>query len=375
MIAQQPPALMQEKAAPSLGSRFLKKISSLFHRESAPAAPAVERVWAVVDDKAEIAQRDGVLWQCIGRKSDGPGFIYEYKLRDEYNDVTANPDAKKRGAAATQKMREAFPAVEDYGANVLYLDPQVPLKDLSPDAQSMRAYLKDLLALGYRAERREDGVYLYLPDREALLARWDKLREVRPQLPDLRILTSQGIADDLSFARAFFTHDALLSTSKEFVHDHLSHVIPTLALILVAEARDKPSAYRDERSRLAHLLGKAYRRIMITRSLLENNILEIPEDKLRWVRQDLPKIEATLGTLADVVSSMGTYEETAEIDKALVYSRNAFFRAWDNPNWKVYFERRFGAENIDTSDLQQVWGFLEEFEDAFDALPKPQGVR
>ena len=75
MIAQQPPALMQEKAAPGLGSRLLKKISSLFHRENAPAIPAVERVWAVVDDKAEIAQRDGILWQCIGRMGDGPGYL------------------------------------------------------------------------------------------------------------------------------------------------------------------------------------------------------------------------------------------------------------------------------------------------------------
>ncbi len=376
MTAHQSPAPMQkEAAAPRLGFGILKKIFSLFRRESAPAAPAVERVWSKADEKSAAVQRDGVLWNCVGRESDGPGFTYEFRLRDEYDDVTASLERVERGAAAEDKMMEIFPAVEEYGATVLYLDAQVPLKDLSPDAQSMRANLKDLQALGYRSERKREGVYLYLPDREALLARWDKLREARPELPSLRILASKGIADDLSFVRAFFTHDALLSTGKEFVHDHLSHVITTLALILSAEARDKPTAFRSERSRLAHVLGKAYRRIMITKSLLENNIAEIPEEKLHLARQHLPKIEATLGTLADVVSSMGSYEETAEVDRASVYSQNLFFRAWDDPNWKVYFERCFGEQNINTKELQAVWQMMEDFEEEFDALSKPQGVR
>ena len=219
---------MQPAQAPS-------KISQLWTKAAAwltPSTPAK----SIQIEPQEIAQRSGEFWECLSREKGAlDGFIYKFRLRDEYDDATPHEEREARAKAAEQKSKKMFPAIELSGSQMLALDPNVPENELRPGTLKIREHLQILMQLGYRAERKEEGVYLYLPDREALLTNWETLRATHPDLPELTILSSEGIAGDIDYVKAFFTHDGILSTGKEFLHDHQAHILSVIVLILSSE--------------------------------------------------------------------------------------------------------------------------------------------
>lgn len=58
--------------------------------------------------------------------------------------------------------------------------------------------------------------------------------------------STKGIADDMEFIEAYFAHDSLLSSGKEFFHDHVAHIIPTIHLMLNSGVDTNPT-YEKER--------------------------------------------------------------------------------------------------------------------------------
>lgn len=100
--------------------------------------------------------------------------------------------------------------------------------------------------IGYKTESTRDGrLILYLLDKDALIANWNKYCTKNPELklPPLDIVDGEGIAGDLEFVEALLHHDALLSRGKEFVHDSTAHIIPTLQRIVDAAKTKNPDGH------------------------------------------------------------------------------------------------------------------------------------
>lgn len=370
--------IVHSRISPVLASQAVEpvevpsQISQLWTRATAGVSTSPPAK-SIQIEQQEIEQRSGEFWECLSReKAARAGFVYKFRLRDDFDDVTPHENRVARTKAAELKSKKMFPAIELTGTQMLALDPHVPESELKSGTLKIREHLQLLMQLGYRTERKEDGVYLYLPDREALLANWETLREIDPQLPGLTIQSSEGIASDIDYVKAYFTHDAVLSTGKEFLHDHQAHILSVIVLILSSE---KPSdelgqnpAYRTEKSRMVRLLGKAYRRVMIARELCRTNFLKLSEVELELLKKHLPKIEATLGSFADIFSSKDKYTATIQWREKSVYSGDAFFEAWSDPDWGNYLYRRFG--HTSKSEVIAVGKRLEEYERRFDKLPK-----
>ncbi len=354
------------------GVQSPSKISQLWTKATAWLSTPTP-VKSIQIEQQEIAQRSGEFWECVSReKCPRAGFVYKFRLRDDFDDVTPDENRAARAKAADQKSKKMFPAIELTGTQMLALDPNVPESKLKSGTLKIREHVELLMQLGYRTEWKEDGVYLYLPDREALLANWEILRAADPELPELTIQSSEGIASDIDYVKAYFTHDGVLSTGKEFLHDHQAHILSVVVLILSSE---KPSdelgrnpAYRMEKSRIVRLLGKAYRRVMIAQELCRTNFLKLSEEELALLKKHLPKIEATLGSFADILSSKDRYTATLQWKEKSVYGGDSFLQAWSDPDWGNYLYRRFG--NTNKSEMIAVGKRLEEYERQFDALPK-----
>lgn len=322
--------------------------------------------------EADVSLKTSALWNCIERKPDKyGGYIYAFKLKEEYDDVTSNDKEKKE---ALQKIyKEIYPALELQGSAVVEVLPDVDdkqiWKKLHPDASSEKeakenyknSFTAKLKALGYCSRVTPEGVYMFLPDKEALTVRWEKLREKDPTLPKLDIISSEGISDDMAFVEAFFTHDALLSTGKEFVHDHHGHIFPLIGIILNPQNELLP--YNQSKAALVKVVAEGYRGIMLAKREIEEGVIGIPKAQLALLEKRLEILEAGLGAFVDGLSSLPRYDKSL-LDK---HFENIF-----NPGeeYSQYFDTRFGAENVERDELTVLWDQIKEITAQFDALRK-----
>jgi len=123
---------------------------------------------------------------------------------------------------------------------------------------------KFLQELGYQMLEEKGKIFLELPDLPTLLGRWRNLREKYPEkkLPPFDVISSDGIANDLAYAEAYFTHDTLLSNGPEFCHDHQAHILSRIHRMLKGS-----DAYKKEKARGLKLIMSTYKAIHIFRRI------------------------------------------------------------------------------------------------------------
>jgi hypothetical protein len=249
----------------------------------------IEPVYIETLETSEVSKRSGALWECIGRTGDlFGGYRYNFRLRSEYDDVTS-PDANARQSArlaACKKRLEISPAGEYLASEIRFLTPSY-------------RYIDQLNRLGYEMKSDATGVYLTLPDRESFLARWQILQQSQPELPTITVVCHPGIADDKTFIESFCRYDVLLSSEKEFVHDHFAHLIRTVILIFTSGEDGNPT-YKEDKEQLVRLVKKAYQPLLQADDLKSTKVTSLVTEArkelarqvdLIWARQDYEESE------------------------------------------------------------------------------------
>lgn len=224
----------------------------------------------------------------------------------------------------------------------------------------------DLNRLGYSSFLNEQGKrILVLPDKDALIANWEILREeINPNLPPLDIKSSEGVADDISFIEAFFTSDVLLSEGREFVHDHLNHVISTISMILTASPAtlSTVSDYKQIKSQLVKGVMGAYHKIMI----VDRNIGGA--ERLKISKEQLEKFKVSLGALVDILSIFTLrdefYQEPLKLIESMVSTLplSIWNPAEQDNKWaEQFWNRRFNNEELKIDELTKTWDEIQNF--------------
>jgi len=275
----------------------------------------------IQQEQFAIAQKQGEFWECVGRKPDlERGYIYHYELKDKY-DEKLNPLNRE---ALTKKFDEIFPAVEPLPYNQV-------LADLN--------YLMNSILMpqnfGYIFAQRN----FQLPDKEALESRLEQLYKERPELKPLQILSSEGVADDFSFIEAYLKYDVLLSTGKEFIHDHLFHIIPRLFLMLTCPQ------YIYERDRLREIVSKVFYQITKAEEVIE-------KENLTELKRQLPKIKTAVGAMVDVIWAIGDAESLKPLNYEFFVS--SFLEILDSIHYRQFAQKKFG-ETVITPLLINTW--------------------
>jgi len=253
-------------------------------------------------------------------------------------------------------MAEVSPAIEISPEEAIIAF-NIKYNEDEEDPEIKNQYLT-LKNLGYKSYADSEGIFLTLPDRKALLVQWDQLKQEKPDIPDLDIVSSEAIADDLDFVEAFFTHDALLSSGKEFIHDHTAHVIPTLVLMINSNKNENPD-YKKDRFKLVKKVAENYRKLMIAKTHLDQK-QKLNNDE-RLLKKELIKLEAALGAMVDSISSYSQYKNPQLLD---AFKSDFFKTIWNNPTFG--FAKRFDFKFSDTTKLAKLWEQIKEIEKNFD---------
>ncbi len=281
-----------------------------------------------------IAQKQGEIWECIGREPDeNGGYIYRFRLRDAYDfeswrlndgvDIDEeSEDVQARAEAYIRKVEEIFPAVEPI------------LAFLIRGESLMRS------DLGYSLSYDKTGIYLNLPDKEALEARCEKLHKINPRFPLIKILSSDGVADDLAFIKAYLTYDLLLSSGKEFVHDHTAHLIRTIRAL-------------------------SKENFILERERFRGKISEML-DRIEWVqngerddlKSQLPKI---ITAIAAVIDLAWTAKRGKDVnDMRLLLKKSRFFSVIELA-YQDHWEKKYG-EKFDRKSMNSTWKEIRKLE-------------
>lgn len=388
-VIKQSAKIGEASEAPELGSSKKPKLI----RRSLPTPLEIKDIAAAESEEEAIASRSGELWECVGRKPTEFGCSYIFKLKDEYDSITPPPnenslpkqEIEKKEEATTKKLKTIFPAAESGGEQFRLLDPSkreqllqekfeylltcyVNPEEVEEKLKAWKSLQSELHTtlnqLGYRSDYTKNGVYLTLPDANTLMGRWEELRKTKPELPELDIVSSDGIASDMSFIESYFTHTCLLSNGKEYAHDHIAHIMPTIGMM--NEPKVDNVSYQQERARLVKLIANDYKRIMLfKKQLAEGTFKAAPEEVLK-AEKLIKQIEASLGSFVDAISGQGSKSLTRAHR-----SNSNIHNNWLAPDWKNYFEKRFGKDNFDIDILK---GFLKTIKDAADELDKTKGT-
>jgi hypothetical protein len=238
-------------------------------------------------EKKAIDEHTGGLWRCISRYPDpsGVGYLYEFMLKPEYKDASR----------MKAKLDAIYPADESMPKDAI-------LNFNCPPGDKKEDLVKFFNALGYSSRQQEHNVFMTLPDREALLHRYETFSKEHKdkKLPELSITSSPGIASDLDFVRALIQYDALLFTGKEFVHDHNAHI--TSIFICIHIGTDHFNALKRSKINNYNYYYKLLCRVREEVEKPESTV--IPSDKMAVIKHYLPIFEALLGAEVDVTSAL-----------------------------------------------------------------------
>ncbi len=238
--------------------------------------------------------------------------------------------------------------------------------------------------LGYSSQVETDGsLTLTLPNRRALLTRWAVYRRthLHMELPKIDIQNQKGIASDIGFISCFLTHDALLSTGGEFLHDHLFHVVNLMMLIFDKNQEGLSAAekYYKEKTRIRCVIYKATETIERAKLALQSggwhlNGAESSENTeklpVRINIQDVLAIEMALAIITDALASYISYDKDAPFALSL-YNQDSLDdnipALWDDKSNQDLWIKRWAASEHPhpvpkPSNVRWIWTSIQALE-------------
>lgn len=325
-----------------------------------------------VSEQQELRRKSGEIWQCISRTQDKyGGYIYEFITKDEYDwlrlgennrrdpllDIS-NEQAKKK---FEKKLDDIFPATENsviLGA--LLIDNEEVKADFEERysqfsgsfkiEDKQKTFLHDL---GYSGQMIKGKYHLKMPDRDALLARLEKLKETQPEI-SVEIASTEDVAGDLEFIEALFLNDAVLSSGKEFVHDSLVHVIPTILLSTHKNTTD----YQLNKAKLMKFFKTMYQKIYVAIKAMEAGKLSLEETQLLNKNKDI--IRAALAAYMDVFSALTSTKHLSRYRERL---EDYPFLSIVQEDYRPYFEKKYGK--LDIEELEKTLQIIDKVSSGF----------
>jgi len=216
----------------------------------------------------ELRKKDGKVWDCTRATVDpeSGGTLYTFAFNQE------------KASSYSNVYAGTFPAVEYdlYDIGSLFYRMQEP---------------ELMKRLGYQLDE-ESGI-VTVPDSQLFSHRWKKEQENDPTLPDFKICDAEGIASDEDFIEAMFSHDAVLSSSNEMVHDHFAHIVPLVQQILATEQDHRLEKYTNARALFRELIKEVWDEVQTIKAEMDAN------GETNITRDDLNKIITMIGLTVD----------------------------------------------------------------------------
>lgn len=300
----------------------------------------------------EIEEKHGELWRCVGRrKGRGKGYIYRFKLRDEFDESRASSpqEAEKRARATIEKIDKIFPSVEPHGLKHRF-------------CYTFGEERKEIFEkLCYRQWRDSTGDYHEFPDEVTLLEEWDDLRIIRPSLPRMTIVKTNGKADNATFITTNCIANAILSAGNQFVHDHTAHLIQQINLMLDSEPvtpeNKGETNYEATRAKWVAKVSQTYLEMQHIKQSIEKRKVARYKQESNFFLKHYPLLETSLGAFVDFSTNKNKYKD---IHSLLAY-KNILTLPSHSKSWLRYLQSCF-------PDLEVTKELLRSANDTFNTL-------
>ncbi|QVL55275.1 MAG: hypothetical protein KFB95_08160 [Simkaniaceae bacterium] len=273
----------------------------------------------------ELSNKNGKVWDCVEAKVDpeSGGTLYTFAFNQE------------NASCYSSVYRGTFPAVE------------YELYDIENLFDNMRE--PDLMGrLGYRLDK--ENKTITVPDSQVFSHRWKKEQKNDPTLPDFKICDAEGIASDEDFIEAMFTHDVVLSSSNEMVHDHFAHVIPLVQQILETEPDHRLEKYTNARTLFRELIREVWDEVQTIKAEIDTN------GETNITKDELSKIITMIGLTVDSVNAhsffneiSGLIEDASDCEGSIL---NTFLQFALSYEWFNYMSERY--PNVSEEELRAL---------------------
>lgn len=350
------------------------------NRSLVPEPADAHRVEKLSDRKNKKSQG---IWTYHNREPDDPenpagkAYIYTFKLKDKYNNTGPNSEKAEFYARLSKQTEKLFPAVQMNAGQLLFLDwekdPDQLIEEMllvyssmdkakgrSCDIENAAAVLQRaefkfrdrLRPLGYGMTRKDGDVYLHLPDKKTLARRWGELQKELPGLPGLGLISSKGVASNLTFVQAFVDGHLIISPDEEFIHDFIVHGIAKIFRIFESLEKDRKkniplgSTYNQQTNQLRDLISER-----------AEHIESMEESQLDAEQKNL--LQTFLGQMVDIATASDTMARFSSIRRQLAYYNTCFDDFVINHEfWSKYISARF--DNDCVAKTRIIWLSMQE---------------
>jgi hypothetical protein len=320
------------------------------------------------EESDKLAKSEG-FYKCVKRTADDSGgYRYTFERNEAYKNISERVEGEINPMDYFAKIsRELFPAI------------QPNLEKGGADVYFILRHCKTFEVLGYSCKKeKSDGDYEYiinsitLPDRITLSHRWELLRKRIPSLPPIKFVSSEGVASDKKFVKAFINGEYIeyiISSDKEFFHDQTVHLPASLAFVFNCDLLDLANnlplgtTYKNSMQKMRGAVGA----LSTFLEQFENaiNLSEYGGNfQIKLLSEEL---WACLGMLVDIITSKDHPSKFEAIHENLKgYSLEAVgkgetFYPFTNEGhpWNDYFYSRFGEGHFQISnDLVEAWSHM-----------------
>ena len=299
-------------------------------------------------EEVELRKKDSELWRCIGRKKQTEGYLYTFRFNPESTKVS--------GYKSTNAL--IYPAIE----------PDIDLFAIHLVAYSQSSFLVELgyFATDKRGNSDEFSEHntITIPDREALLYRYNQLRTLSPtfaHLPELSIISSAGIASDLDFVQGLIDYDGLISEGKEFIHDQIIHIVP-----LLETAINGSEFYEKVKKAKISWFQSYLKKINFIKEEIKKPQSHILKPELSEIfRKNLPILETLLGALVDTIGSK-IFTPELVIENFLYRLEGIIV----SDLWIRYLEKRYNFDSSEPEIPKFNQKIIEQLAWFIDRLPR-----
>lgn len=220
-----------------------------------------------------------------GKSQKDPGFyklIEENHLEDGTQYIFLSIDIDPEGIM--ELILEIYPAIVN------------PIDIVASDMKEKNTdEMEALRQLGYEFDFDKD--IIALPDCNLLNANCRRIEEKYPGLKSFKVVSSEGVSEDLEFIKKFTEGKYILSNDIEFTHDHLIHLIPEILLRIQS---DKNFSYEDV-SFSREGMKEIVKQFLNFRKITEDQIEKLSKDieLKKYVLLDLKQITTIFSIIID----------------------------------------------------------------------------
>lgn len=295
------------------------------------------------DDQAK--QRDGHMWACKDVKhlpSGGKEFTYQF---DSFY---------KDGYIARKENEELFPAIEIDKISLDYILGSSKRKELIPVLE----------VLGYNFGTHENSS-ITVPDAELISRNYQeavkKYNEIKQEtslntnepISSLNIKEVAGILPDEEYIKLSLENDLVISNENSFIHDSLSHVLPTILRIF-----EDSTEYNRIKTEMAQHVTPVVENCRKARTWIENNRDKLSEEEIQQYETSIAIVMKSMGVFIDNITSQPSNEKAAEYLNKFesLFINGQLLDPENGCEWCKMFHIQMGGDpKLDETSINEKW--------------------